>query len=313
MRIKDFQEEYVPINGITQYFLHYPLPKDTVAIILHGGPGQSEAILAHCFRPYWDFCSVVYYDQRGAGSTQRKSQSKPDELVIDTLIADLKETIRYVKEKYQAERVVLIGHSWGTVLGTQYIRQHPDDVIAYIGYGQVVDMLRGERAAYDELKKAVEKKGDKKDLTALYALNDYPYDVGSEDFLKSVLAFRRLQTKYGYLDTLPKILRAVVRSPLFRLSAVTALFAADALKRNKHLVDALLTYSVWDDAAYQTPIFYVLGKDDWQTPSVLAAEYFDRIMAPQKGLYWIENAKHMCDLDDPEAFCQSIRDILSKL
>jgi len=73
---KAFTEEYVQINGINQYFLHYPSTQKEVVIFLHGGPGSSTALFAHNLKQYWDFCSFVYYDQRGTGRTLKNNKTK---------------------------------------------------------------------------------------------------------------------------------------------------------------------------------------------------------------------------------------------
>lgn len=104
MKAKSYFEEYVEMNGIMQYFLHYPSQHNAVAIMLHGGPGQSEAFFAHCLRPHWDFCNVVYYDQRGAGKTQARNKSKVEDIKIETLITDLNQTIQYIKQKIKRKR-----------------------------------------------------------------------------------------------------------------------------------------------------------------------------------------------------------------
>ena len=204
----------------------------------------------------------------------------------------------------------MVGHSWGTVLGTQYVLKYPHDAICYIGYGQAIDALRGEKIAYDKLKNAIENKGAAKDMVKLRALGDYPYGVSPENIVKSSIAFRKLQAKYGFADGQLKAIKAAIKSPVITLGDIFASDAA-ALKLNKNVVDTFLTYSVWNTTEYQLPIYYVLGTDDWQTPSVLAAEYFERIAAPRKGLYWVENAGHLTDIDNPEEFCQALREIIT--
>jgi pimeloyl-ACP methyl ester carboxylesterase len=69
---KNFFEEYVPINGIRQYFLHYPASDGEVMLVIHGGPGQSEVPFAYYAEPEPAVYTAVYYDQRGAGKTLRE-------------------------------------------------------------------------------------------------------------------------------------------------------------------------------------------------------------------------------------------------
>ncbi|MDR0500165.1 MAG: hypothetical protein LBG97_02815 [Coriobacteriales bacterium] len=69
---KLYFEEYVSINEIQQYFLHYPCSDGEVMLIIHGGPGQSEASFAYYVEPNPPVYTTVYYDQRGAGKTIQK-------------------------------------------------------------------------------------------------------------------------------------------------------------------------------------------------------------------------------------------------
>jgi len=313
VKVKGYKEEYKEINGITQYFLHYPIEKNEVAVFLHGGPGQSEVLFSHCLRPYWDFCSIVYYDQRGVGRTQQVSYSKPEDITIESLIADLKQTIQYIKEKYRTERIVLIGHSWGTILGTMYIQKYPEDVMCYIGYGQVIDSLRGEKIAYDKVKEAIENRGKKRDIVKLNALGNYPDCVVTDKSVELILKLRFLQSKYGYTSSYRKAFMTAIKSPLFSLKDISSLSVSKIFELNVNLLDVLLNFNIWDTAEYQVPVFYVLGRNDWQTPSVLAAEYFNKIIAPKKGCLWIENAGHLTDVDNPPQFCKAIKSILVQL
>jgi len=303
---KGYTEEYVKINGIHQYFLHYPSEQREVILHLHGGPGGSSAQLAYTLRQYWDFCGIVYYDQRGTGKTLTKNKTHPHDITLENLLEDLRQTIIYVKEKYQTDRIILLGHSWGSVLGTQYILRYPNDVIAYIGYGQVVDMLRGEKLGYDELRKSLEEKGAVKGIKKLDALGDYPH--GAKNYPKTILRFRKLQIKYGYGVNTKKLMDIVTKSPLFTVKDGFAMWRGQRL--NKRLVANLVKYNTWDITDYSVPVYYILGRKDWQTPSVLAAEYFERINTPQKGLYWLEDVGHFPEVDNPEGFCAAVKEIV---
>jgi len=308
---KDFTEEYVPINGIHQYFIHYPSPlRNEVILHLHGGPGSSAANFTHALSPYWDFCNVVYYDQRGAGRTQKKNKSKPSELTIETLIADLKETIRYIKKKYKTERVILLGQSWGTILGTQYALKYPEDIACYIGTGHCVDTRREMKIIYDKLKEAIESKGHKSDTRKIINLQNLPYmKVEDKNYVASEARFFFLRTKYGLALKTASLLKLLFKSPIFKISDLLLMIKAP--KTNIKLMKWQTDYSVWDTTEYAVPGFYLLGTDDWQTPSTLAEAYFERINAPQKKLYWIKNAGHATDVDNPADFYEAVKEIIT--
>jgi len=306
---KLYTEEYVSLNGIHQYFLHYPSPQKEVVIFLHGGPGSPVSLLAYNIKPYWDFCSYIHYDQRGAGRTLKKNKTKAEDLTLEILLDDLKETISYVKKKYSTDRVILLGQSWGSVLGTQYVLKYPNDVICYIGNGHVIHTRREMQISYDKLKQTIENSGAKGDAKKLSKLSNYP-NVSKEEYFGDMYRIGRLQSKYGQaVDS--KTWKAALKSPLFKLSDIYLMIKG--IKLNKELACTLLDYSIWDVTEYQLPVYYILGRNDWQTPSTLAAEYFEKINAPRKGLYWIENAGHITDVDNPIDFCNAVKDIVAQL
>jgi len=93
-KVKTYTEEYVLINGIYQYFLHYPSSQKEVVIYLHGGPGESSANYAHVLSPHYDFCNVVFYDQRGSvrysNTVIMKHTPFPGYLIILSIIIEHK-------------------------------------------------------------------------------------------------------------------------------------------------------------------------------------------------------------------------------
>lgn len=179
-------EEYVSINNIEQYLFHSGTKYDNpVMLYLHGGPGSPESIFAYAFQEKWeDIFTVVHYDQRGSGKTLTKNPDKYP--TIDLLIKDLYETIQYLKKKYNKEKIVLLGHSWGSVLGSTFIKQYPEEVVYYIGVGQVINMLENERVGYEKVKELIIQANDKKSLKKLEVIGDYPGDKFDKNCLKNV-------------------------------------------------------------------------------------------------------------------------------
>ena len=310
MKNKNYTEEYVSINGILQYFLHYPSTQEEVVTMLHGGPGIPNSYTGYYIKPYWDFCNVVYYDQRGSGKTQIKNNSKPEDLNWDALIEDLRQTIAYIKKKYQTNRVILAGHSFGSMLGIQYILKYPRDVIAYIGYGQVTNATNQDRNWYKHLNKTIEKQGRKKDIKKLKTVNCNFPNLSKKEFTEATLVLSRLEQKYGYVNN--DFMTIYRRSPIMTFK--DGLLFITGEKLNKKLIEEVSPqYNIEDTISYNIPIFYILGRHDEWTSSTIAAEYYEKITAPQKGLYWIENAGHMTDTDNPKAFCIAVKEIISKL
>jgi len=268
--------------------------------------------VAYIYRPVLDFCNIVFYDQRGTGKTQKRNKSKPEDLTIENLIADLRQTIVYVKNKYKTDRVILLGQSWGSVLGTQYILKYPKDVIGYIGTGHCIDTRRDMKIIYDKLEEIINSKGNKKDAKKLMKMQHLPYmKVDDKNYVATDMKFTYLKSKYGLNLKTGKLLKTMFKSPIFKLNDIFLIIKG--VKTNFNLTKWLTDYSIWDTTEYSTPVFYVLGRNDWQTSSTLAAEYFERINTSQKGLYWVENAGHATELDNPTDFFAAIKEIVMQL
>lgn len=95
----------------------------TMIVLLHGGPGGSSQyynnVLNSFTSPLENDYLMVYYDQRGAGTSQGH-YSKSD-LTLEQFNDDLDKLITLLKYKYEVDYLILMGHSWGGLLGTSYL------------------------------------------------------------------------------------------------------------------------------------------------------------------------------------------------
>jgi len=140
--------------------------------------------------------TVVHWDQRGAGKTLTRNPSKEHFPTLDLHLEDLLEVVKYLKKKYKKEKIAILGHSWGSVLGTLFIKKYPEEVSHYIGVGQVINMLENEKVGYSKLKEEILKSGNKADLKKLEALGEYPKLPIDKAMLEALAKLRKLQGKY---------------------------------------------------------------------------------------------------------------------
>ena len=304
-----YTEEYVKINGIEQYFLHYASNVETVLIMLHGGPGIPNSYGAYKLAPHLTFTNVVFYDQRGAGKTRIRNNIDPAAISTELFVEDLRQTVAYVKEKYQTDHIVLAGHSWGSQLGAEFVLKYPNDVKAFIAYGVVIDLKVQEKIWYRRLKELVYQTGKKRAIKRFERINpEYP-NIPREEYIASVPTLSSLEFKYGFhVNNVEKIYR---KSPVMKLK--DGMQMATAEKFNHKLLGELYDFNLRPVKEYQVPIFYILGREDHWTASTVAAEYFETFKAPTKALYWIEDAGHMTDTDQPEAFAEAVKDIVKQI
>ena len=107
----------IQIRGVLLHSEAFGNPKNPLLVVVHGGPGSDYRALLP-LQELSDQYYVVFYDQRGAGLSQRLDKSQ---LTIEAY----REELRGVIEHYQSgSPVYLLGHSWGAMLGTSFLGQH---------------------------------------------------------------------------------------------------------------------------------------------------------------------------------------------
>ncbi|MCM1127078.1 MAG: alpha/beta hydrolase [Lachnospiraceae bacterium] len=310
--MKTYTEEYAAIAGIDHYLLHYKSqPEDPVILFIHGGPGQTESFFAHVVEEYTERnYNIVYYDQRGAGKTWLKNKkSKPD---TTTLKKDLLEIVKYIKKLYNKEKIIILGHSWGSVLGSMFALEHPEHTLCYIGCGQVINIVENEQTGYALLKDAVMKSGNTKDIRKLQKIGEYPADYFDMNVYRKMGQVRSLQGKYGLAQNFSRtVIKLWRESPVMGMKDLLP-FAAGMMV-NMQLMKELMSFDLRKEGmCYQVPVYYVLGEKDCQTPIEISMRYFEKLDAPEKKLYLIPNAGHAAMIDNVVEYRRAVCEIVER-
>ena len=192
--------EAIEIGGIKQVLFFRGQNKDNpVILFLHGGPGFANIPFIHKFQYDWekDF-TIVNWDQRNSGKTLAANDPKivADTLTIERVVADAHEVTQYIKQKLGKEKIVILGQSWGAALGTMLVQKYPEDYSIYIGTGQPINGVGGERIGFERALEAARTAGNQKDVDALMALAPYPPTSFDESIFKKAEEVRKYQAKY---------------------------------------------------------------------------------------------------------------------
>ena len=310
---KNFKEEYVDILGVKHYLLHYQGKTEApVLLFIHGGPGQSESAMAYIVEEYAERnYNIVYYDQRGAGKTYLKNKKqKPN---TEILKRDLLEVVCYLKSLYMKDKIGIIGHSWGSVLGSMFALEHPEHTLCYIGCGQVVNLMENESIGFSKLKEAIEKSGNKKDQKKLLKIGEYPVPYFDMNVYRKMGMVRNLQGKYNLAASVDwNMTKIILNSPIIGLRDIWPFMVGNFI--NQQVMKELMSFDLRKKGtSYQVPVFYVLGESDQQTPIELGEKYFQEIEAPMKELYVIEKAGHIAMIDNVREYRKLICGIVEKM
>lgn len=109
-----------------------------VVLFLHGGPGFNVPFCVGargCFPQITQNFTAVYWDQLGCGINNRKLD---DTFSVKTFSAMAEDLVRYLKGRFQAEKLFLFGISYGSVLALDTALALPDLVDGVFTAGQVL-------------------------------------------------------------------------------------------------------------------------------------------------------------------------------
>lgn len=146
----------ISVNGTLLHAEAFGHPDSALVVILHGGPGADYRSLLRCRELADQGYRVIFYDQRGSGLSKRHPENSYS---LQLMYDDLTGVINHYRRS-PAQKVFLLGHSWGAILATGYINLYPAAVngvvLAEPGglvYDDIVDYVKRARnvSAFGEL------------------------------------------------------------------------------------------------------------------------------------------------------------------
>ena len=318
------ENNYVTIGGIEQYMQIRGEDRNNPIILwLHGGPGFPLTYLNYYYQTDLENdYTIVSWEQRGCGRTYYRNESV-DIINIEQMIADTDEIIDYLRERFGQKKIIIIGQSWGTVLGMNYINIHPEKVAAYVGVGQVTNFKQGKIYAAECARKKAIDSGNDKDADLLgYGIEQLTTTDSIEKLdTKSLEKMIAVSMKYlkcdGEMSGIEQIFSAITSPEMLWDDAKWFLYASNTqniISSQNSLVEYMyFRFDIRDFAnQYNIPICFVQGDSDWITPTDMVADYFQTITLEQKEIIIIKNAGHTPFLDNPEQFCEVVKNFLSK-
>ncbi len=278
--------------------------KNPILLYLHGGPGMTELPLVRHFNAALEErFTVVLWEQRGAGHSYSPFLDKKT-LTIEQLLSDAHQLIQNLTERFQQRKVVLVGHSFGSFLGLELARRYPELLSAYVGIGQAVYFPEGEKLSMKFVRREALLSQNAEALRELGRIDDYPSQKpGSMD---DVFTERKWLAKFGGVlhgkDGLGSLF-SVERPPEFTLFDFVP-FALGSYSSLKVLWPQALRAPDFrvTAAKLEVPVYFVMGRHDYNVPFELARDYYDRLDAPSKQWIWFESSAHMPNFGEPEKF-----------
>ncbi|BDF68734.1 alpha/beta hydrolase [Oscillospiraceae bacterium] len=300
------EEGMIPLQGVPQYVSVRADRRDAPLLLyLHGGPGDAALPLVRKYNRALerDF-TVAVWEQRGTGKSYYPFGGG-ERVTIEVFLEDLLALTRYLLERFHQEKLYLVGHSWGSVLGLRFLQRHPELVRAYVGCGQVVHMKESCRRAYDfacagASGKTLEKlRGIDCAYTGEHWLDDLLFVTGQvvkqggslygKRSYNSLVAPFLFSGQYGLKDLMGR--------------------QKGSLQSLQRLWPELMETDFEDVRAYGAPVIFVEGRYDAHVSSALAWEYYETIRT-EKRFFWFEASCHFPQWSESGRFNELMAEVL---
>ena len=293
------------IGGIEQWLsVRGQDTSNPIILFVHGGPAAPLTPSTWQFqRPIEEYFTVVNWDQRGAGKTYLETdpESISDTINIDRYVADAIEVAEYVRKRYGKDKLILMAHSWGTVVAMNAALKRPDLFHAYVGIGQNINTRDNERLSFEYGLEQAKKHGNTEAVAELESIAPYP---GDEPITRErIIIARKWPQHYGglnaYRDGSSKYFYgASLLSPEYDCNAASAINEGNLFTLGRILPE-FLQVDFKNVHEFPIPVVMFMGRYDYTTPSAPTAAWLEQVDAPYKRGVWFEHSAHMIPWEEP--------------
>lgn len=306
--------EQVKINGSRQWIsirgedVNHP-----VLLFLAGGPGGSQLSTARfALQGLEKHFVVVNWEQPGAGKSFDALDRRT--LTVDRYIEDMRALTIHLQERFDEEKIYILGESWGSALGILAAQRYPDLYHAFAGTGQMVAFLENDQICYDFALNWARERGDTGKVDKLLAQGPPPY-YGKGVAMKQAAY---LMDTFNYMNSNPAIQDNGFNT--FRDLAAPEYGLYDKLNWFRGVLDTLgVVYpQLWDidfrqqAAALEVPVYFLIGRHDINAPVTLTEDYYEIPEAPHKEIVWFEKSGHNPWVSESDKFVEVMVEKLLK-
>lgn len=308
--------EQTRLGGMQQWLLIRGANQvNPILLFLHGGPGSPYMGLSHAFQQELEkHFVVVQWDQRGSGKSLPNTPKQS--MTVKQFQADTHELVLQLKDRFQRKKIFLLGHSWGAYLGLAEAKKHPENIYAYIGTGQMIDLIKQEQLSHQFVLERAKAESNNKAINELIEIGTPPY--------RQIV--NGMETKYSWLwhyggmiegETGPApFVKALIKSKEYSLLDINK-FVSGMSFSLQNLADNE-GENFWQlkapapDLEFNCPIYFVTGEHDYVTPASLIEKYANELRAPEKQSFIIKQAGHFAFFTNPHEFSNIVNEIRNR-
>lgn len=280
--------------------------ENPVLLYLTGGPGGTDIGAMRGDVGLEEHFVAATWEQRGAGKSYG-ALDPTDTFTLSQMVSDTLEVTEYLRERFDEDKIFLVGQSWGSTLGALAVAQRPDLFHAFIGVGQMVSQRETDIMFWEDALAWSESTGRNEVADTLRRNGPPPYDDVND--YAPVVSYEHDWNAYPEFDAtneMPAILFVPEYTLMDRINAFRGF-----LDTNATLYPQLQGIDFREDLPnLEVPYYMVLGEHEARGRDVLAREWFEQLEAPFKELIEFGGAGHRAHFDRPGLFAEVMARVL---
>ena len=292
--------EQVIINGTShEIMIRGEDLANPVILYVHGGPGVSELPYAKKYQNLLESqFTVVNYDQRASGKSYHFFEDYSN-LSADLLVEDALAVTNYITKRLGKNKVILIGHSYGTYIGTLAAHRAPEKYEAYIGIGQMADTQQSETDGWNYVMEQARLADNHEDINQLEQVYER---------IKQGQAFtpRDIVERYGgasrLMDSPDNSFLGMTFSNEYNMLDAIRFYKGIMYSQEILISEAMVRPLPSLITKLDLPFYFVMGDYDFMTSSHAAKVFFDQIEGNQKEFITYKDSAHYPHYEEKQRF-----------
>jgi pimeloyl-ACP methyl ester carboxylesterase len=274
-----------------------------VLLFVPGAPGGSEtgAVREHLAALEQHFVMATL-DRRGGGASY-PALDPTRNVTLDGGVADIVAVTEYLRRRFHQEKIYLLAHSGGSIMGVLAAQRRPELFRAYIGTGQAVNLPAGDQIFYTDTLAWARRTGHAGVVRRLADQGPPPY-ADAYSYEPIMLHENEVyeQSGPGFVVDVPEY---TLLQKAHTLNAVLETWAV----LYPRMQEADLRTDV---PALAVPAYFVQGTEEMRGLAVLFDQWYPALRAPAKNLFVLDGAGHRVIFERPARFTEIMTRVVAE-
>ncbi|MCR4908866.1 MAG: alpha/beta hydrolase [Lachnospiraceae bacterium] len=287
------------VNGAPNgFFINSKNTANPVLLFVSSGPGTDDYVFTDKYKDMQleDDFTVVYWDYRNMGIAYDRNADISG-ITLGNLLDDANTVTEYLKERFNKDRIYIMGFSGGTHIALREVSRHPENYLAYIGMAQcVTDSADNDTLIYNFMKDVFTERCQTGKLKKLEASVEHleKGDVRCRDWYEYVYLLHEagggtVRDKSEFAG----IAWPIITCRCYTVPEKTGYISGMKMYRSAPLFTELDNFDYRSSITrLDVPAFFLSGEYDYNCPWELVREYCDELEAPDKEFYIIKDSAH---------------------